>query len=223
MAPTSSVGTAPRRQRRGRPRHRTRLSLEPLEGRWVPGVTTYDAAADFSAADNPTGAWSYGWSSTLGSAFNLFQLPLRGVDGFDLWTTNLDSPWANVIHNGTDMPLYGKEGTALYQPGQLGAHPSNRGEYALVRWTAPASGDISIASTFSGTDFVGPTTTDVHVLHNGISLFDAVVNGFGPGSGRPFTGTSRVIAGDTIDFAVGYGPNAEYYYDNTGIAADSDL
>ena len=33
---------------------------------------TYDVAADFSAINNPNGAWRYGWSSTLTSAFNLY-------------------------------------------------------------------------------------------------------------------------------------------------------
>jgi Ca2+-binding RTX toxin-like protein len=107
----------------------------------------------------------------------------------------------------------------LYQPGELGAHPGNNGEYSLVRWTAPASGSISIAAAFSGLDFVGPTTTDVHVLHNGVSLLDGVVNGYGSGSGPSFSGNVTVAAGDTIDFAVGYGPDSNYYYDTTGIAA----
>jgi Ca2+-binding RTX toxin-like protein len=68
-------------------------------------------------------------------------------------------------------------------------------------------------------DFVGPTTTDVHVLHNGVSLFDGVVNGYGPGSGPSFSGNVSVTAGDTIDFAVGYGPDGNCYFDTTGIAA----
>src|SRR5258708_16164029 len=34
-------------------------------------TTSWDAAIDFSASANPTGAWSYGWSIGRGSAFNL--------------------------------------------------------------------------------------------------------------------------------------------------------
>src|ERR1700689_3164797 len=30
-----------------------------------------DASADFSTSNDPNGAWSYGWSTTLGSAFTL--------------------------------------------------------------------------------------------------------------------------------------------------------
>jgi hypothetical protein len=178
----------------------------------------YDAAADFSATDNPHGAWSYGWSSTLGSTFNLYQFP-QNVVGLDLWRIDVSPIEPNVIHNGTDMPLYILEGTALYQPGQLGAHPGIHGEYSLFRWTAPANGSISIATTFSGTDFVGPTTTDVHVLRDGISIFDGIVNGYGPGSGPSFADNLTVSAGDTIDFAVGWGPDQDVGFDNTGIAA----
>jgi hypothetical protein len=37
-----------------------------------PGAAqSYNAAGDFSIASNPNGAWTYGWSTTLGSAFNL--------------------------------------------------------------------------------------------------------------------------------------------------------
>jgi hypothetical protein len=191
--------------------------LELLEGRWVPSTTVYDAATDFSPIHNPNGAWSYGWSSTLGSTFNIDQVP-RHYGGLDDWESALPLR-GNVIHNGTDMPQYITERTAVYQPGQLGQHPGIDGEYSLIRWTAPANGSISIASTFSGTDFVGPTTTDVHVLRNGISLFDGIVNGYGPTSSRSFTGNLTITTGDTIDFAVGDGPDGNYYYDNTGIAA----
>ena len=42
----------------------------------------YSAAAEFSPALNPSGTWSYGWSTSRGSTFNLLPstVPLRGVD-----------------------------------------------------------------------------------------------------------------------------------------------
>jgi hypothetical protein len=55
--------------------------------------------------------------------------------------------------------------------------PEN-GEYGLVRWTAPADGFLSIATTFTGIDLGTGTTTDVHVLQNGSPLFDGLVNGY---------------------------------------------
>ena len=44
----------------------------------------YDAAADFSPTNNPNGVWSYGWSSSLGSTFNL-DVSSTTVDGLDFW------------------------------------------------------------------------------------------------------------------------------------------
>src|SRR5258708_22705612 len=38
-------------------------------------ATSWDAAIDFSASANPTGAWSYGWSIGRGSAFHLSTVP----------------------------------------------------------------------------------------------------------------------------------------------------
>jgi hypothetical protein len=182
----------------------------------------YDAAADFSATDNPNGAWSYGWSSTLGSAFVL-DTETRVRDAIDHWVSNQEGTFNEpfVAHNGMDQVIQSL--TFIYQPGELGFHPGMDGQYAVVRWTAPDDGVISIATAFTGLDYVGPTTTDVHILHNGSAFFDGIVNGFGPGSGPTFTGNMTVTAGDTIDFAVGFGPDGDYYYDTTGLDATITL
>jgi hypothetical protein len=72
----------------------------------------------------------------------------------------------------------------------------------VIRFTAPDAGTFVLATSFTGIDFAGPTTTDVHVLLNGSSIFDGNVDGFGPGSGPSFTTTLTLHAGDTVDFAV---------------------
>jgi hypothetical protein len=64
---------------------------------------------------------------------------------------------------------------------------------------------------------VTPTTTDVHVLHNSGTLFDGAVTAFG--AGPRFDSTVVVAAGDTIDFAVGYGSNHTFDCDSTGLGA----
>jgi hypothetical protein len=89
----------------------------------------------------------------------------------------------------------------------------------MVRWTAPDDGVFSIAATFTGLDFIGPTTTDVHVLYDGKSVFDGLVEGFGSVSAASFQGSLAVARGDTIDFTVGVGPDGTYDFDNTGLAA----
>ncbi|MBO0698168.1 MAG: hypothetical protein J2P46_07225, partial [Zavarzinella sp.] len=86
------------------------------------------------------------------------------------------------------------------------------GEHSVVRWTAPAAGTYDVAALFTGDDL---TSTDVHVWHNGVSIFDGTVNGFR--SGPYFETAVTVAAGDTIDFRVG--PNGNFFSDSTGLDA----
>jgi hypothetical protein len=89
----------------------------------------------------------------------------------------------------------------------------------VIRFTAPNAGSFALDSSFTGLDFVGPTTTDVHVLLDGSSIFNGIVDGFGAGSGPSFTTTLTLQKGDIVDFAVGYGTNQNYLFDSTGITA----
>jgi thiol-disulfide isomerase/thioredoxin len=179
-------------------------------------ATTFDVAADFSATNNPNGVWSYGWSSTLTSAFNLY--PNHGKFDekipVDVWAgPNLpDTPIA--VHNGSGSPI--SHPTIIWQPGQFSLHPGQIGEYSHARWTAPDAGIFDIDAMFTGIDLLG-TTTDVYVLHNGISIFDGLVNGLGNKSS--FSTTVTVGKGDIIDFAVGYGNNQSHTCDTTALSA----
>jgi hypothetical protein len=101
----------------------------------------------------------------------------------------------------------------------MGAHPGPQGQNSVIRWTAPTNGTYQINAVFWGDDFVGPTTTDVAVLHNGKTLYGSEVTGFGPSSDQSYTGTVSVNAGDTVDFSVGYGTDGNYFYDATGVSA----
>lgn len=177
-----------------------------------------DVATDFSRTNNPNGVWSYGWTPNLRSPFIMCNDP-RVREGLDSWCGNR-APDGNpgVYFNATGSPIVLCTTTRL-EPGQFALHPGPAGEYALVRWTAPETGNISIASVFTGLNFVGPTTTDVHILLNDRSIFDNFVEGFGDDSAVRFNTNFAVIQGDTIDFAVGFGRNRTYYHDTTGLAA----
>jgi hypothetical protein len=198
------------------------LTLCLLNGEASKAGTIYDAAADFSSTNNPNGVWTYGWSSTLGSAFNL-DVSRINDSGIDFWegaisTGSPPGQFPYVSHNGTSSTItYG--GTVLYNPGQLGMHPGPQGQYSVIRFTAPAAGPYQLASSFAGLDFIGPTTTDVHVLLDGSAIFNGNVDGFGAGSGPSFTTTFTLQKGDTVDFAVGFGTNGTYFNDSTGITA----
>lgn len=179
-------------------------------------AATFDAATDFSASNNPNSAWSYGWTQTLGSSLNVYPDP-GNLAGLDVWNdlNHISLGVPHVAHNGTANTM--TPGTFTYQPGQLGFHPGSNGEFSVIRWTAPSASTYTIAASFTGIDTHG-TTTDVHVLKDGSSLFTGDINGFGSIAQLSPIALS-LLAGDTIDFAVGFGSNGNYFFDSTGVNA----
>ena len=108
-------------------------------------------------------------------------------------------------------------------------HPSSDDQYSVVRWTAPAQGVYTLQGAFIGLDYSGPTTTDVHVLHNDKSLFDAYIDGYG---GDPsfhkvegasptadYSGQVSMKKNDILTFAIGWGRNKTNSCDTTGLFA----
>ena len=62
--------------------------------------------------------------------------------------------------------------------------------------------------------------TDVHVLDNGIAIFNANITG---GSSQSFSDSRALVVGETIDFAVGVGPDGNFFSDSTSINASVTL
>ncbi len=178
----------------------------------------FNAAADFSATNNPNGVWSYGQSATLGAPVQLYtqngpdNVDPPPADLLDTWNAGAGGMFAvpAVYHNGTNGVVAFSNIT--YLPGELGFHPGPMGEFSVVRFTAPTSGSYSLVSSYRPIDLA--TTTDVHVLLNGVSLFSGNVN---PNAPTSFNDVLSLTAGDTLDFAVGNG-NGSYFNDSTGIS-----
>jgi hypothetical protein len=184
-------------------------------------VTSWDAANDFSLTSNPNGAWSYGWSESRGSTFQMLSSTEDYVgSGFDIWEESKDLPLPFVGHNGTSTAAVFY--TAVVPAGAMALHPGFFGENAIVRWTAPAAGTYSASATFIGRDSYAGTTTDVATLVRGTQVWTADVNGYL--DTRDYSSTSVVLAaGDTIDFTVGQGADGSYLYDTTGFSAQIAL
>ncbi len=177
---------------------------------------TYDAAGDFSLTGNPNGAWSYGWSATLGGAFTK-DVSTRSNNpgpGLQSWDGPIDGFFPVISKNTTNATV--QIGSTTWQPLEMVNHPGPGGEYSMVRWTAPAAGVVNVVAAFAGRD---SATTDVHILRNN-NVAEQVFNGYvnGPGSAQSFVGTLTVQAGDTLDFVVGAGGNG-YVSDSTAVAA----
>jgi hypothetical protein len=171
----------------------------------------YDPAANFSATNNPNGVWSYGWTQSLGSAFN-FDTSFQNGSGLNFWV----GPFPNgssefmpyVAHNGTASTI-NYLGFLPYPSGRLGLHPGDAGQYAVIRFSSPQTTSINVAASFFRID--PNASTDVHILHNGLAVFSGQ-------SEAPFSWQRSVQSGDTIDFVVGFGGNG-FGSDSTGLTA----
>jgi thermitase len=176
-------------------------------------LSPYSAVGDFSATQNPAGAWSYGYRASAGSGLALYTKHDNPYAGLDRWSPGTTTE---------PMVAYNSRGrtasylTITHPPDVLNLHPGPTGQKSVVRWTAQSSGTLKIEGKFQGID-TGGTTTDVSVVHNSTTtLFGGNIKGYG--ARAPFSITKSVTAGDTIDFSVGYGSNATYFNDSTGLS-----
>jgi hypothetical protein len=193
------------------------LPAQTLSPGPAPARVQYDAVKDFSITANPNGVWTYGWTSSLGSPLTPYTVTdTSTIPGISAWlaagTYSANPPY--VAHNDTGVVIC--PGFCV-PPNDLHLHPGPNGEYSVVRWTAPSSGTIVIQGVFEGLEPDGPTSTDVHVLHNSSrSLLRGPINSYR--QPLAFSGILlRVAAGDTVDFAVGFGSDGNYNGDSTGI------
>ena len=184
----------------------------------------FDPSAEFSATQNPRGVWSYGYSQTLGGDLLSFNAsapasvagPL-GVVGIEGWYQNNSFNVPMVVHNPIPIDISNNTSPpSTVEAGGIAMHPGQNNEYAVLRFTAPQDGSYDIAGSFFG-DIPTPTSTDVHVLVNGASIFDGDVEGFGAASAQAFSLTRQLARGDLVDFAVGFGPDAFFGSDLTGL------
>jgi hypothetical protein len=214
-----------------------------LKARWLGGLIAFlgiplgaqvfDLSADFSLAKNPNAVWEYGFSTKDSLVAGQFQLDQKSVmiGPIGFWhPTQGDAPglgyYPYIAYNTTRETQEGSKGWAL-SDGQIAMEGSNTGQYSLVRFVSPRSGPYSVAAKFVGIHY-GLSTTDVHVLKNGISVFDSEIDGYGgdpafhavQGSNprAEYTARMHLNAGERVTFAVGYGKNKTNYGDTTGLS-----
>ncbi len=179
-----------------------------LAGFPASGQTLYHLGDDFSLSGNPNGQWTYGYSPSLGDPLTLFPYTTTSM-----WGRPFMSAWYSGIA-WDDSPQISKNmspdpegfGSVSFLSGQINFHPGPNDEKAIARWTAPAAGTYWFEVTFEGRDWGIGTTTDVHVLVNGVSIFDDSVWGYLETA--HYAGDMYFEAGDTLDFAVGNGGNS---------------
>lgn len=172
----------------------------------------WDAAADYSQTQSAgvNGVWSYGTTGlSLTGAFTQFNL-VGGVDSFSRWNGGPALPNIGSAI-GRDFSL-----TSIHFPANtIGGHPGEFGEYAVLRFTAPAEGHYQVAAAFWGNDTASGTAG--YVVNDGRAVFQADVGR----SGLPaisWSGVLELAAGEFVDFAIGDRDN-NITRDYTGFSA----
>ena len=190
-------------------------------------VLCWDASSEFNDsanpdAANPCGVWSYGWKKELTGTFYLVSTPFTDPPSRFGWCNASGYPL--IYHSTRTVPtLMNEPNTYTVPPYGLGMHPGLSGEYAALRFTAPANGTYKVSGQFYALDDNDTgTTTDVWILQNDekTGSFSGKVNYYGGSKSASFTSKDfQLKKGDTLDFEVGYGANNNYFYDSTGLMA----
>lgn len=173
---------------------------------------TYNPADDFSATMNPNGSWTFGYTAILGGTLVMYDATKIG-DGVNYWyrSDHFNAPFPpEVGHNPNGA--FVQAGDIDWTANGFHLHPGPEGSFSLARWTANTSGMIDVNAAFSMAD---DGATDVHLLHNSVSIFNDVIVGRADSSS--FSTVISVNAGDTIDFSVG--PAGDYFDDSTALVA----
>lgn len=138
------------------------------------------------------------------------QNPLAGLRSWSSRGLGGSDPCVN--RNLSDQPI--STAGIVWDPGRLAFHPGPKGEYSVVRWTAPEAGEYALAAKFLAID--QNTTTDVHVLHAARPVWDGWIRLHDQGKEASYDGKLAVAAGETLDFVVGWG-NGTHVCDSTGL------
>jgi len=189
-------------------------------------ISCWDAASEFNDSNNPdaanpTGVWSYGWKTALTGEFFLAQTPYNDPPNLSGWTSGSGFPL--ISHLSRPIPVSVGVNPAILPPHALTLHPGPNGEYAVLRFTAPADGTYKASGQFYALDDNNTgTTTDVWLVKNNdkARAFSGRVDYYHGAQFASFTSTVfQLTKGNTLDFEVGYGANKNYFYDSTGLVA----
>ena len=156
----------------------------------------WDSSADYSATENPSGAWSYGRKfAGSGSAMDLFTVQ---------WGTS-----------GWYLGNFGNGGPSVQAGPLLWAKANNNG-YPCVRWTCPAAGRYNISGTFTGADSRGVDAL-VNVAVGGGTFSERLQANL---QTAPFANNNVFLNnGDVVDFTIAWGGGVSSDYSWTDLDA----
>lgn len=189
--------------------------------------TVYDANADFNASlagpTNPNGVWTYAWSENLLGTLTAFP----NLDDPAPVNCSAEAIWFDPAINFMYTPsvaksVYGSCGNPAFLQNELVLHgggssmPTNK--YAHVVFTAPQSATYGVNASFISREISSVIDADVHVVINGVSVFDAVMSFVPLGTLESYSNPGvQLDAGDTVSFVVG--PNGTLGPGNVAVEA----
>ncbi len=184
----------------------------------------FNPSRDFSASENPTGVWGYGWKGALDGAFTLS--PVAHVASSDNgvlingWAANQQYglPALYINTNASTAVIGG--GQAILPTGTLWVHPGWDGQpenFGVLRFTAPSNANYRVAVTADSlyTGYLSGDT-DFHVVAQGVEVFAQWLPAT---TGAAYDGIVTLQAGETVDLAVGRGADHHSYGAGLKIAA----
>jgi hypothetical protein len=185
---------------------------------------------------NPSGNWHIGYS--LHDTLSMAQFRLSSFADtshvIGLWHpgNDLSGYYPYIGQNRTTNVQLDPTGRWAARPGEIVMEGSNTGQFSMLEFIVPASGNYKIAALFEGVH-IGLSTTDVHILMNDVRLFDDIIDGYGgdpsfsaqkgPHPVAAWTSTIYLKTGDVLTFALGYGSNKTFYNDTTGLMLSIEM
>lgn len=190
----------------------------------------WDLVTDFDAVHNPSGSWTYGYSSAAGAPSPFTAYPfslLRQTTPVQIpsWGgQNTAFPFPYLAVNPTPDDVL--EGTSIYSARSAVFHPAPDGRPAVIRWAPPTFNPKygAVRDRFTlrilGRFFDGPqtsvipATSDVHLWSGTTGIFGTELSGAALEVGFDL---STAWGNDTVSAWAGFGPNGNYNFDHTGI------
>lgn len=196
----------------------------------------WNLTEEFSHISNPNSPWSYGYVAA-GEPLDSFQ---PYATSYSIGSPTQCAGWGSASLGAITKNVSGDDAWLSFNywvpEDGLYAFPGP-GPSTSVRWTSPINGRVLVEAAFNGcANKAGsggvalPSTCDVHVLVDGVSVWDGYVsgaagggdvNGVGSAPVQNYSGYAYVGAGSTIDFVIGYG-NGSNIADRLNLSAAID-
>jgi hypothetical protein len=157
----------------------------------------WNLADDFSIAQNPNGAWSYGWRTVSEQPLVLYTehtMRCGAPQELENWNHYIEDDCPRVTHNPQNYPVTCDY--AIFEPHTVNFHPGPN-QQSVVRWTAPAGADVVLTVHFQAIDTGSSIVT---IYHSGTSVFSTTLDYLGETA--DFSTVMALTAGDVIDCAI---------------------